>query len=66
MLEGFARHEFVMKGRNARSYGEKEWTRTDHNLDFVFARDGLAYGVEVKNTLGYMDQEELRTKIEMV
>ena len=65
VLEGFARHEFVMKGRNARSYGEKEWTRTDHNLDFIFARDGLAYGVEVKNTLGYMDQEELRTKIEV-
>jgi hypothetical protein len=65
VLEGFARNEFVMKGRNARSYGGKEWTRTGHNLDFIFERDDVAYGIEVKNTLGYMDQEELQTKIEM-
>jgi hypothetical protein len=65
VLEGFARNEFVMKGRNARSYRGKEWTRTGHNLDFIFQRDDVAYGVEVKNTLGYMDQEELQTKIEM-
>jgi hypothetical protein len=65
VLEGFARNEFVMKGRNARSYGGKDWTRTGHNLDFIFERDGVAYGVEVKNTLGYMEQEELQTKIEM-
>lgn len=65
VLEGFARNEFVMKGRNARSYGGKEWTRTGHNLDFIFERDGVAYGVEVKNALGYMDQEELQTKVEM-
>jgi hypothetical protein len=65
VLEGFARHEFVMKGRNARSYGGKEWTKTGHNLDFIFERDGIAYGVEVKNTLGYMEQEELQVKIQM-
>jgi hypothetical protein len=65
VLEGFARNELVMKGRNARSYGGKEWTRTGHNLDFIFERDDVAYGVEVKNTLGYMDQEALQTKIEM-
>ncbi len=65
VLEGFARTEFVMKGRNARSYGGKEWTKTGHNLDFIFERDDVAYGLEVKNTLGYMDQDELRTKIEM-
>jgi hypothetical protein len=65
VLEGFARHEFVMKGRNTQSYGCKDWTKSGHNLDFIFVRDDIAYGVEVKNTLGYMEQEELRTKIEM-
>jgi hypothetical protein len=65
VLEGFARHEFVMKGRNAKVYGGKEWTKTGHNMDFIFERDSIAYGVEVKNALGYMDQAELRTKLEM-
>lgn len=63
ILEGFARREFVMKGRNTRKYREREWTETDHNLDFVFERDGLAYGVEVKNTLSYMDREEFSIKM---
>jgi hypothetical protein len=65
-LEGFARHEFVMKGRNTQSYGGKDWTKSGHNLDFIFGRDDIAYGVEVKNTLGYMEQEELRTKMKCV
>ena len=65
VLEGFARNEFVMKGRNAKSYGGKEWTRTNHNMDFTFERDSIAYGVEVKNALGYMDQGELQIKLEL-
>ena len=63
ILEGFARHEFVMRGRNSASYGGKKWESTEHNLDFIFERDGRAYGVEVKNTLGYMDFEVLQRKI---
>ena len=39
--------------------------RTAHNLDFIFERDGLTYGVEVKNTLGYMNDREFKTKIAM-
>ena len=63
ILEGFARHEFVMRGRNSASYGGKKWESTEHNLDFIFERDGRAHGVEVKNTLGYMDFEVLQRKI---
>jgi hypothetical protein len=63
VLEGFARSEFVMRGRNTREFAGKVWTQTGHNLDFIFERDGRAYGVEVKNTLGYMDYDEFRTKI---
>ena len=54
VLEAFARCQFVMRGRNARQYGEKVWTETDHNLDFIFEKEGKGYGIEVKNTLPYM------------
>jgi hypothetical protein len=65
ILEGFAKHQFVMRGRNTREHAGKRWTASQHDLDFVFERDGIAYGVEVKNTLGYMDYEELATKREL-
>jgi hypothetical protein len=63
VLGGFARREFVMRGHHTRKYREGEWLKTQHNLDFIFERDGVAYGVEVKNTLSYMDREEFTTKI---
>jgi hypothetical protein len=65
VLEGFARSEFVMRGRNTREFSGKCWTGSEHNLDFIFERDGKAYGIEVKNTLGYMEYEEFQLKIRM-
>lgn len=65
VLEGFARCQFVMRGRSINEFGGKKWEKTNHNLDFVFERDGRAYGVEVKNMLGYMDQDEFRLKIDI-
>lgn len=65
VLEAFARSEFVMRGRDVRSYNGKTWNETDHNLDFIFERDGIAYGLEVKNTLGYMDKKELDIKMKL-
>jgi hypothetical protein len=65
VLEGFAREEFVMRGREVREYGGREWTESDHDLDFIFARDDIAYGVEVKNTLPYMDHQEMQAKMAM-
>lgn len=63
VLEGFAKSEFVTRGRNTKSFRGKEWTITGHDLDFIFERDGVAYGVEVKNKLGYMDYNELKAKV---
>jgi len=65
VLEGFARNQFVMVGRNTREYRTKIWVETAHDLDFIFERDGVAYGIEVKNMLGYMDQDEfvLKTRL---
>lgn len=65
VLEGFARSEFVMRGRSTREFAGKTWTETDHNLDFIFEKDGQAYGIEVKNTLGYMEYEEFQTKLRL-
>lgn len=65
ILEGFARCQFVMKARHAREFAGKTWAKTDHNLDFIFERDSVAYGVEVKNALGYMERAEFETKIEL-
>jgi len=65
VLEGFARSEFVMRGRNTRAFAGKTWEATDQNLDFIFERDGVTYGIEVKNTLGYMDHDEFAAKIRL-
>lgn len=59
---GFASRQFVQRGRETRSYEGRTWTESEHDLDYIFARDGVAYGVEVKNTLGYMDQDEFQLK----
>ena len=56
---------FMPRGRNVRQYGDKKWTETGHDLDRVFERDGIAYGVEIKNTLDYIERGELRVKIRM-
>lgn len=41
----------------------KTWATTSHNLDRIVTRDGVHYGVEIKNTQNYISREELRTKI---
>jgi hypothetical protein len=61
--DAFVRAEFVRRGRETRSYQGKVWTKSDHDLDFIFERDGLAYGIEVKNMLGYMNKEEFDVKV---
>lgn len=65
VLDAFAARKFVLHGRGVRSFRDRSWMRTEHDLDFIFERDGLAYGVEVKNGLGYMDGSELSLKIRL-
>lgn len=65
VLEGFAKSKFLMEGQSTRDYGVRKWTRTDHDLDFIFERDTRVYGIEVKNMLGYMDYDEFKIKIEL-
>lgn len=56
---------FIPVSENTRSYGGRDWTRTAHNLDRIFLRDGVAYGTEVKNTLPYIPRDELLLKLDM-
>lgn len=65
VLEGFARKRFVLLAREANQIEGRTWTETDHNIDLMFERDGVRYGIEVKNTLGYMDYEELKIKVRL-
>ena len=65
ILEAFARNRFLVGGRNTREYNGRAWTATNHDLDFIFERDGIVYGVEVKNTLGYMDKKEFNVKLQI-
>jgi len=65
ILAGFAKKQFVMRDHNTRRFDDREWVETEHNLDFIFERDGRAYGVEVKNTLSYMDRKEFEIKIQL-
>ncbi len=65
ILAAFARQKFLLIAEEARAYGGNIWQETNHDLDFIFERDGVAYGVEVKNTLGYLDIEEFLTKIKL-
>jgi hypothetical protein len=56
---------FLPTARKVRMYSGKAWTRTEHQLDRVFERDGVAYGAEIKNTLKYIPRDELTVKLKM-
>lgn len=50
---------------NASSYAGQKWERTGHDLDRIFELDGVAYGVEIKNQLQYINRDEFEVKLEM-
>lgn len=64
-LFGFAaaRARFAITGPNVNSYQGKIWQETEHELDWILERDGVAWGVEIKNTWAYIDRPEMYTKI---
>lgn len=62
---GLALKGFVPKDKKVRSYGGVRWEKSGHDLDFVFEKDGVMYGCEIKNTLGYIQKDELGIKLEM-
>jgi hypothetical protein len=66
MAHGFAfASRDISEQRNTKRYAGQEWPETMHQLDFIVARDGIAYGAEVKNTWDYIPPNELRVKQRM-
>jgi tellurite resistance protein len=59
--------QFEIMGVHTNEHLGRKWTKTNHNLDFIAKKkgNGLAIGVEVKNTLGGMDPEEIDVKIDI-
>jgi hypothetical protein len=62
---GFARIGFRIRQTKVREVDGKRWTETNHDLDRLIERDGIRYGVEIKNQLGYIDQTEFEVKLRM-
>jgi hypothetical protein len=50
---------------NVNEYKGRKWTETTHTMDRIFARDGIPYGIEIKNTLDYIPGKELDVKLTM-
>lgn len=62
---GFAHTGFRIIQTKVREVNGRRWTETNHDLDRLIQRDGLRYGVEIKNQLGYIDQTEFEKKLAM-
>lgn len=62
---GLMQKGFTQVAQDTRSYEGRTWTETNHDLDFIFTRDGVPYGCEIKNRFEYIDQHEKDIKIRM-
>ena len=65
VLAAFARRQFLLVSEEANEYQGVKWTGTGHDIDFIFEKNGRGFGVEVKNTLGYMNIDEFVAKIRL-
>ena len=62
---GLSRLHLDLIARNTREYNGVTWLETEHDHDFILERDGVGYGVEVKNTWKYFPAGELAIKLKM-
>lgn len=65
MLAAFARGKYMLTGEEVSEHNGVVWDETKHNLDFIYENNDIGYGVEVKNTLGYIDIKEFVSKVKM-
>jgi len=62
MLE---KNQFQVVDRHTKSFRGKTCKKSRKNLDFIVEKDGVSYGMEVKNTFDYMPQDEFEEKLDM-
>jgi hypothetical protein len=62
---GFANIGFRVSQRKVREVDGRIWSESNHDLDRLIERDGVRYGVEIKNQLAYIDLEEFGIKLAM-
>lgn len=60
-----SRHGFMIKDKDVSSWNGATWTKSNHNLDRIVVRDGIAYGIEIKNTQNYIQRPELDLKLDL-
>ena len=60
-----ARQGFQPVAEDVREYQGRKWGGSGQNLDRIYVRDGVGYGAEIKNKLGYIEWPELEVKAEM-
>jgi hypothetical protein len=58
-FNALASRGFLYAGQDTNEYEGKKWTKSNHDLDFIIEKDGIAYGCEVKNTWDYIKREEM-------
>lgn len=56
---------FKLYGPSIRTFQGRAWAETEHDLDWIFERDGVGWGVEVKNTWAYIGREEMYIKMKL-
>lgn len=56
------RINFRWLAENVNVWNGRTWESTNENLDYIYEKDGVIYGVEVKNALGRMDESEVISK----
>lgn len=61
----FQLNGFKIVGEDTNGYNGLKWDETEHDLDFIIKKDSIAYGVEIKNTLPYMEDDEFKVKLKM-
>lgn len=65
IMAAFARGKYLLHGEAMNSHHGLQWQETGHDLDFIWEKNGACYGIEVKNTLGYLDVKEFVAKVKM-
>lgn len=59
----FELNDFNIIDEDTNEFGGVKWEETDHDLDFIIEKDDVVYGVEIKNTLPYMERDEFDIKL---